>query len=115
MIGRAQLQSEVISQPGSNIGSSSLREKNRSQMRTLKSILMRPHPRIGALHTLQGLFAGSRVPIKAQPFGRAADNEDIGDRSAVNVVAGAADATEAVQGGRIELINGAFLKAGGKP
>jgi hypothetical protein len=34
------------------------------------------------------LLAGSRLSVQAQPFGRAADREDFGERSTVDVVAG---------------------------
>jgi hypothetical protein len=37
---------------------------------------------------VQGLFAGSALPIQAQPSRRAAADEDIGKRSAVYMVAG---------------------------
>ena len=34
------------------------------------------YPRTGALHALQGLLAGSWLPIQAKPSGRAAGHED---------------------------------------
>jgi hypothetical protein len=37
---------------------------------------------------MPGLFAGARLSLQAQPFGGAADNQDFGERPAVNVVAG---------------------------
>jgi hypothetical protein len=40
-----------------------------------------PHPRTGALHALQGLLAGSRRALQAQPFGRSAGNENLRQRS----------------------------------
>ena len=36
---------------------------------------------------MPGLFAGSRLSVQAQPSGRAADREDFGERSTVDVVA----------------------------
>ena len=46
------------------------------------------HPRTGALHALQGLLAGPGLSLQAQPSGGAAADQDFGERSAVNVVAG---------------------------
>lgn len=46
------------------------------------------HPRTGTLHALQGLLAGPGLSLQAQSSRRAADNEDFGERSTVNVVAG---------------------------
>jgi hypothetical protein len=36
---------------------------------------------------VQGLLAGARLSLQAQPSGRAADNEDIGERPAIDLVA----------------------------
>jgi hypothetical protein len=41
-------------------------------------------------YSLQGLFAGARLSLQARPSGRAADNEDFGERPAVDLVAGRA-------------------------
>jgi hypothetical protein len=42
------------------------------------------------LHALQGLLAGAWLSVQAQPSGSAQDDQDFGERSAVNVVAGGA-------------------------
>jgi hypothetical protein len=47
-------------------------------------------PRTRTLHAVQGLFGSSRLSVQAQPSGCAAGNEDIGERSAIDVVAGRA-------------------------
>ena len=39
---------------------------------------------------MPGLFAGARLSLQAQPSGCAASDEDIGERPAINVVAGGA-------------------------
>jgi hypothetical protein len=44
----------------------------------------------GALPALQGLLRGSGLSLQAQPSGGATDNEDIGERPAIDVVAGGA-------------------------
>src|SRR6516225_1198121 len=45
------------------------------------------HPRARTLHAMPGLFAGSRLSLQAQPSGRAADDENISDGPAINLVA----------------------------
>jgi len=47
-------------------------------------------PRIGTLHALQGLFCRPTISVQAEPSGGAARDQDHGERSAVNVVAGRA-------------------------
>jgi hypothetical protein len=39
---------------------------------------------------MPGLFSGSGLSLQAQPSGRAADNEDFSERSAIDLVAGRA-------------------------
>ena len=50
-------------------------------------------PRTGALHALQGLLAGARISVQAKPSSRTADDEDFGERPALDVVAGGAVGT----------------------
>jgi hypothetical protein len=57
---------------------------------TNQTVARPPHDVEGALHAVQGLLAGSRLSVQAQPFGRAAADKDFGERSAVNVAAGGA-------------------------
>jgi hypothetical protein len=45
-------------------------------------------PRTGAIHALQGLLTGPALSLQAQPSGRAAADKDIGERSAIDMVAG---------------------------
>jgi hypothetical protein len=42
------------------------------------------------LHAMPGVFAGSRLSVQAQPSGRAASDENIGERPTIDVVAGGA-------------------------
>ena len=44
-------------------------------------------PRAGALHAVQGLLAGARLSVQAEPSCRAALHQDFGERSAIDVVA----------------------------
>jgi hypothetical protein len=44
--------------------------------------------RARTIYALQRLFSNSRLRVQAQPPGRIATNEDLGERSAVDVVAG---------------------------
>lgn len=45
-------------------------------------------PRIGTIHALQAMLKASGQAVQAQPFGRAADRQDLGAKSGVNLVAG---------------------------
>jgi hypothetical protein len=47
-----------------------------------------PIPRARALHAMPVLFAGSGLSLQAQPSGRAASDEDFGERPALDMVAG---------------------------
>src|SRR6202022_3669761 len=49
-----------------------------------------PNPRTRALHALQGLLAGPRLPVQAQPPSGPTDDKDLCQRPTVNVVAGRA-------------------------
>jgi hypothetical protein len=48
------------------------------------------HPRIGTLYALQGLLAGSRLPVQAQPPRGTSTDQDFRERSTLDVVAGGA-------------------------
>ncbi len=45
-------------------------------------------PRTRTLHALQGLLGGSRLSLQAEPSGCAAHDQDHGERSALDMVAG---------------------------
>jgi hypothetical protein len=49
-----------------------------------------PDPRAGTLHALQGLLAGARLSVQAQPSSGAAADQDFRRRPSVNMVGGRA-------------------------
>ena len=56
-------------------------------------------PRTGTLHAVQGLLTASRPTVQAQPSCRAANHQNHGERSALDVVAGrAVNAQKGVSG-----------------
>src|SRR5581483_1530553 len=58
-------------------------------------------PRTGTLYAVQGLLTGSRLSVQAQPSGGAQANRNLGERSAIDLVAWGALKESRVSAGRI--------------